>query len=538
MNAGTINYSTANYGGAVFVAKDGKFTLDGGTIGNNTAGYGGGVFIARGGELIMEDGTITNNRAIIFEEGYYDDYGGGNNEWAPATVGGGDGGGVYAAGGDIYYPHECTCTFICISGCAHCEDLGCYAGHSMGACKCDGDGCSETVECILDPEDIVCRHCNGDGCVEPVECIPGPCTTPQCPGGERCIRIACEMVLICANKDCDGTGCYRTGEECNICKNNITGGVLVRQSGKFTMNGGTVSNNNAQRDGGGIFMEDFGTRSSRVLSITTNTNAAFSGNTAGIAPNLRPYWLGDAAYPVTAMYNPGVVITIGDLRGLHGTGTGDPIRRRSSNNGLSDSPAGRPGFTFLANNFDLNFNGDAVYSSPVLEAVPSSIFFGTGTIPTRYTLFGLESGFGQALDLRNHRVNPNADRAPDIEFKIRNPIGASWSLDLECTLFYRRDQGTPIAGSPGMRPVAVSRTGVVDPNAFYGGSALRMYSAAEFRADWNAVPSLVDYDATARMGTWTWDRFRHDITVEALSGMGIINDTYVSIFTWTLIDSP
>jgi len=88
----------------------------------------------------------------------------------------------------------------------------------------------------------------------------------------------------------------------------------------------------------------------------------------------------------------------------------------------------------------------------------------------------------------------------------------------------------------GMRPVAVSRTGVINPNAFHGGSALRMYSAADFRADLNA--SLVEYDTTNRVGTWTWDRFRHDITIEAQPGTGVTNDTYVSLFTWNMVNAP
>jgi len=299
------------------------------------------------------------------------------------------------------------------------------------------------------------------------------------------------------------------------------------------MNGGTISNNNAQRDGGGIFMGDFGTLSNPMLLITTTTNSAFSGNTAG-----TPYWLGNTTlYPDSSMYNPGVMITIGNLKGLHGTTAAFPIRRNSGSNGLSASPASMPNFTFLANNFDLNFNGDEIYESPILESVPTDIFFGTGTIPTRYTLFGLKDGFG-IQNPSSHRINNNANNVSDIKFNIRNPIGATWSLNLHCTPFYIRDhEGEPIPGSPGMRSVAVSRSGVINPNAFFEDGTIRMYSSADFRADLNA--GLVEYNIPGgRMGTWAWDRFRHDIKVEAQPGMGVINDTYVSIFTWTMINAP
>jgi hypothetical protein len=80
------SYSSYSYGGGVYVADSGTFTMEGGEISGNTASasgsysYGGGVYVADSGTFTMEGGEISGNFAS----------GSGSYSY---------GGGVYASGG-------------------------------------------------------------------------------------------------------------------------------------------------------------------------------------------------------------------------------------------------------------------------------------------------------------------------------------------------------------------------------------------------------------------------------------------------------
>lgn len=70
MNGGTISDNSASYGGGVYVASMGSFTLSGGTISRNRGGVaGGGVCVD--GTFSMNDGTISGNRSSTAGSGVY-----------------------------------------------------------------------------------------------------------------------------------------------------------------------------------------------------------------------------------------------------------------------------------------------------------------------------------------------------------------------------------------------------------------------------------------------------------------------------------
>jgi len=137
--------------------------------------------------------------------------------------------------------------------------------------------------------------------------------------------------------------------------------------------------------------------------------------------------------------------------------------------------------------------------------------------------------FGQ--DLPNHKVNDNANLATNIRFQMENPVDTRWYLELSCTPFFKRD-GT---GLP-LTPLVVNRSGSIIHDAFENGETVRMYDWRRFQEDRFAGDRGVTYDG--RIGSWDWSRFEHDIKVEAQPGMGVVNDTYVSVFTWTMINGP
>ncbi|MGI6204257.1 MAG: leucine-rich repeat protein [Anaerovoracaceae bacterium] len=69
---GTLrNNNSYNVGGAIAVAEDGEFRMDGGLVeGNKTSGYGGGIYLY-GKDLKLNAGTIKNNKAGVAGGGVY-----------------------------------------------------------------------------------------------------------------------------------------------------------------------------------------------------------------------------------------------------------------------------------------------------------------------------------------------------------------------------------------------------------------------------------------------------------------------------------
>jgi len=133
---------------------------------------------------------------------------------------------------------------------------------------------------------------------------------------------------------------------------------------------GSITDNTAGQNGGGVYALDF-------PNLTIDPRVTFSGNTAGNGA----YWIDD--YPddevyftqlASGLWDPTVSITVGELKTLH-NGTNLPATGSS----LSIPPAtatsiiGRKtAFSYLANNFDLNFNGTGLEALPNLTTLTVS----------------------------------------------------------------------------------------------------------------------------------------------------------------------
>ncbi|MDR2070742.1 MAG: right-handed parallel beta-helix repeat-containing protein [Treponema sp.] len=64
ITANRLEYSSGMYGGGVYVAIGGTFTMNGGEISGNSAGTrAGGVYVAKGGIFTMTNGKISGNSA-------------------------------------------------------------------------------------------------------------------------------------------------------------------------------------------------------------------------------------------------------------------------------------------------------------------------------------------------------------------------------------------------------------------------------------------------------------------------------------------
>jgi len=290
------------------------------------------------------------------------------------------------------------------------------------------------------------------------------------------------------------------------------GGGINVSGGTASLTGGLISNNIADEDGGGLFAEDF----AKITGI--GASVLFYGNKAGSA-----YWLG--AFDDTASYNPGVnlssAITVAGLKALHGPAAN--IKATSFSAAPDDNA--KP-FTYLANNYDLNFNGTGLKMfAPALKGVPNAIDYGTGALPTRKTLYGLYGGTPVNGSV-NHVVNGNAQDAAALAFIVANPLLGDWSLELHCTTFTK-------SSSTGATPVAVCRQGAPVANAFYGNSSITMYDSAAFAADLALGLASIENG----VGTWNWCRLLYDIKAEAEPGKQLA-DEYKSVFTWTLTIAP
>ena len=123
MSGGSITKNTASnstsgsgYGGGVYVASSGTFTMSGSaaitsntaSTGNTTSSYGGGVYVSSGGTFNMASGSITGNTAtggngggVGISGGTFTMSGGsitGNTATSGNSTTSGDGGGVYVNG--------------------------------------------------------------------------------------------------------------------------------------------------------------------------------------------------------------------------------------------------------------------------------------------------------------------------------------------------------------------------------------------------------------------------------------------------------
>ena len=318
MKGGTIEDNTSNQsGGGVFVGKNGTFTMEGGTIQNNSAPYGGGVFLydstsaftmnggmigsedstngntasSKGGGVYiksgsvtftMDGGTISNNNAGsgggVFSNGPFimnngaviqnnhADLGGGvtasnitmNNGTISGNTANDFGGGVYSSG-----------TFNMKSGTIQSN----IANQNGGGVYKNGGTFTLSNGTI---QNNTAKN-NGGG----VYVISGSFIMDSTTvNGQTVSGIVSDNTAgITANED-NNAG--------NVEKNGYGGGVCITQRGYFTMSSGTVKDNTATGNGGGVFIDNGAGNNSDNYNPTfdmdggTLSNNHATGNGGGV----------------------------------------------------------------------------------------------------------------------------------------------------------------------------------------------------------------------------------------------------------------
>jgi len=110
-------------------------------------------------------------------------------------------------------------------------------------------------------------------------------------------------------------------------------------------------------------------------------------------------------------------------------------------------------------------------------------------------------------------------------------MAGNWSLSLHCAPFIGADGNE----SSTVTPLAIVRSGNTPFNAFGNDSTIVVYDRDTFEDD---LGHGAEYNAVSETGTWTWDRLKYDIVVEAQAGSKITSEPYTSVFTWTLGLTP
>lgn len=250
MNAGEIsdNIATAQ-GGGVYVTAS-TFTMTGGTICDNTATNGGGVYVPESSIFTMQSGTISGNKATDTTSG---------------------GGGVYVAANGTFNMNapgkEGATPGVIKENVATKYGAGVlvYGTFNMNAGTITNHGSEETP-----------LNAEGAGV-----CLIGTSATFVMEGGQISNNCASSAGVGVSMRGGDATHPVFTMNGGSIIENhasNNVGGIVVR-SGVFTMNeGAVISNNTAEKLAGGMSLE--GSKTTFVLNggLLTNNSSGTGGN--------------------------------------------------------------------------------------------------------------------------------------------------------------------------------------------------------------------------------------------------------------------
>ncbi|WP_338093852.1 InlB B-repeat-containing protein [Methanorbis furvi] len=309
MSGGTItgNTATAN-GGGVYVAS-GNFTMSGGTITDNTAKDSGGVYVQNGGILTMNDSIISDNygsNAIYFTGTHIIV----NN----CTISDNNAAGLSCSGNTIVN----NCTISGNSG------LGLSCGSNAIVNNCTISGNSGTgLSC---GSNVIVNNCT----------ISGNSGTSG--GGVKGANVTMNSCTISDNTATDGGGVFVNGvfvmNDSTISNNTAIGGsgggVYIYSStstmGTFTMNSGSISDNNAMiassfYGGGGVYVN--GVFVMNGGTITNNTATYGGGVILGVGYNKIFDMKGGTITGNTATGKGGGVYTYGCFTMFGGTITGN-----------------------------------------------------------------------------------------------------------------------------------------------------------------------------------------------------------------------
>ncbi|MCL2650129.1 MAG: Ig-like domain-containing protein [Candidatus Azobacteroides sp.] len=355
-------------GGGIFHGGVGLLTVDSCTISHNTAegtsaNYsmcGGGIY-HYGDILTVTNSTITDNQAIVTDAAGY-------------GVGGGIGWNL--------------CTQAVIQNCTIKDNMasryggGIYDGPTYS--KSWGSGGSNDINI---ENCIISDNTAGDA--------GGGFYSNYTNSWARSFTIT--NSTIGGDNVSDGN-IAETGIGGGICTNiplTVASGMVIKNNSAGTDGGGiyaapgcTVTadgtakfiSNKAGHEGGGIYIENNASNSNAAYSgLTVGPDVTFSGNTAN-----NPYWL-EIESPTSANYRK--PWTVANIMSWHGASQNIKTTSRSA------PPAGNAPFTYLYNNYDVNFVGTKTTNpecSPDWARLKSWVEDASG--PATITLYKSTSG--------------------------------------------------------------------------------------------------------------------------------------------------
>jgi len=272
MHGGTIKDNTAIMGGGVAVAGEGDFTMHDGTINANTAEMTGGGVAVIGGTITMTNGNISGNKAmngggVIIGLGTFTMTGGnisGNSATGSGGIGG-NGGGVGVEGEGVFNMNGGTIKNNTAKGSS--------SGGGGGGVFSSGTF-TMTDGSITENYATVSSYAEGGGVYVgggTFDMTGGSISGNDGYNGGGVIVVESTFTMtggsISVNTATDGNG----------------GGVGVSEHGKFNMDGGSISGNEAA-DGGGVGVFNGGTFTMTSGSVSGN-NAEAKGGGVSIGHN-------------------------------------------------------------------------------------------------------------------------------------------------------------------------------------------------------------------------------------------------------------
>jgi len=152
---------------------------------------------------------------------------------------------------------------------------------------------------------------------------------------------------------------FPSGSSLNFTQNQTAkdgGGIYINATLSIKSTSAQFTNNKATNEGGGIFIANVVGGNAPYAAFNIVNNVVFSGNTAN-----NPYWL-ENENPATNTYrNPH---TVSQIMGWH-----NPTGNIKTTAPYSAPPAGNKPFTYLINNYDVNFVGVKTSNINPIEAV-------------------------------------------------------------------------------------------------------------------------------------------------------------------------
>ena len=278
--------SAGNRGGGVYVDHT-QSTMSGSTITGNSASWDGGGVYANYGTFDMSDSTITGNFATTYGGGVYVNratFTMSNSVAISGNTVSQDGGGVYAYYGTLTMSDAAAIS----NNTANYYGGGVYAYNTAFTMQAE-EG-SSTAPTISGNTSFW-----GGG----VHVSDG---TFKMSAGEISGNIAKDGGCLCGGVYVGNGAKFEMSGTAIISDNKVTGtngdggGVYVIGNGTtFTMSGGTISNNTATRNGGGVYV-DGGTFTMSGGEISNNTATSYGGGVfvTGGTFTMSDGYLGDA----------------------------------------------------------------------------------------------------------------------------------------------------------------------------------------------------------------------------------------------------